>query len=517
MRGPHNIWRLIRTGATFERSGAMAVAMDALETPNSIKVPIRFLVWPIQFLGLRGDKKYSPVLRALIALGPAYIKFGQLLSTRPDVVGEGLAAELRILQDALPAFDQKDSIKVIENDLGININDVFSNFEEPVAAASLAQVHKATVKSTKQTVAVKVLRPGIEKAFLKDINAFYFIARFLELLSPSSRRLKPIEVINYFEGIVRAEIDLRMESAAAAEFYFNTEKDKDFKVPKVVWDLSNKRVMTTEWVEGIPVGNLNLLKDNDIDLKKLSELIIQSFLNNALRDGFFHADMHQGNLRCGSDGKLIVMDFGIMGRIDLYTRRVYAQILNGFINKNYRKVAEVHFEAGYISYDQDIDKFAQALRSVGEPIFGMEASKISIAKLLGHLFEVTERFGMQVRTELLLLQRTMVVVEGVGRSLNPNLNMWEVGRPVVENYIKENLGPQAVLRDIKESVKAIVKFGPHAPYLIEKSLRNALDFKPLKPRKRRLPALIGGIVLGLILGIIGMVLLFLSVNLNFFE
>ncbi len=512
MRGPHNIWRLVQTGATFERSGAMSVAMDALETPKSIRIPIRFLIWPIQFMGLKGETKYPPVLRALIALGPAYIKFGQLLSTRPDVVGTGLADELRILQDALPPFDQKDSIKAIENDLSINIDEVFSDFEKPVAAASLAQVHKATIKTTKQPVAVKVLRPGIEKAFLRDIDAFYFIARFIELLSPASRRLKPLEVIKYFEGIVRAEIDLRMESAAAAEFHSNTKNDKQFKVPKVVWNLSNKRVMTTEWVEGIPVGDLDLLKSKNIDLKKLSELIIQSFLNNALRDGFFHADMHQGNLRCGIDGKLIVMDFGIMGRIDLYTRRVYAQILNGFINKKYRKVAEVHFEAGYISYDQNIDKFAQALRSVGEPIFGMEANKISIAKLLGHLFEVTERFGMQVRTELLLLQRTMVVVEGVGRSLNPNLNMWEVARPVVETYIKENLGPKAVLRDIAESAKAIVKFGPHAPYLIEKSLRNALDFKPPKPHKRRLPALIGGILLGLILGIISVLVSFLWFN-----
>ena len=509
MRGPHNIWRLVQTGATFERSGAMSVAMDALETPQSIRIAIRFLVWPIQFFGLKGEKKYPPVLRSLIALGPAYIKFGQLLSTRPDVVGIGLADELRILQDALPEFDQKDSIKAIENDLNINIHEVFLDFAKPVAAASLAQVHKAIVKSTKQEVAVKVLRPGIEKAFLRDIDAFYFIARFIELLSPASRRLKPLEVIKYFEGIVRAEIDLRMESAAAAEFYSNTKNDKKFKVPKVIWDLSSKRVMTTEWVDGIPIGDLDLLKSKNINLKKLSELIIQSFLNNALRDGFFHADMHQGNLRCGIDGELIVLDFGIMGRIDLYTRRVYAQILNGFISKNYRKVAEVHFEAGYISYDQDIDKFAQALRSVGEPIFGMEASKISIAKLLGHLFEVTERFGMQVRTELLLLQRTMVVVEGVGRSLNPNLNMWEVARPVVETYIKENLGPKAVVRDIAESAKAIVKFGPHAPYLIEKSLRNALDFKPPKPHKRRLPALIGGVLLGLILGIISVLVLFL--------
>ena len=221
------------------------------------------------------------------------------------------------------------------------------------------------------------------------------------------------------------------------------------------------------------------------------------------------ADMHQGNLRCAKSGQLIVMDFGIMGRIDLYTRRVYAEILNGVISKNYRRVAEVHFEAGYVGYEEDMDTFAQALRSVGEPIFGMEANQISMAKLLAHLFEVTERFGMQVRTELLLLQRTMVVVEGVARSLDPNMNIWEVARPEVTSYIKESLGPKAILKDLTQSAKAIAKFGPHAPYLIEKSLRNALDFKPPKPYRRRLPALIGGIFLGLFLGSMSILLLLL--------
>ncbi len=512
MRGPHNILRLIRTGATFERSGAMALALHSLEAPTLIRVSARILTWPFKIFGLKGDKRYSPVLRALIALGPAYIKFGQLLSTRPDVVGKKLAKELSILQDALPPFDQKKAIMAIESDLGIKIEDVFADFDLPVAAASLAQVHKAKVASTGQVVAVKVLRPGIEKAFLRDIDAFYFIARFIEILSPSSRRLKPVEVIKYFEGVVRAEIDLRMESAAAAEFFSNTENDKEFKVPQVVWNLCSKRVLTTEWVEGIPVGDVQALKNKDIDLTELARLIIQSFLRQALRDGFFHADMHQGNLRCGESGDLIVMDFGIMGRIDPYTRRVYAEILNGFISKNYRRVAEVHFEAGYVGYEQDVDEFAQALRSVGEPIFGMEANQISMAKLLAHLFEVTERFGMQVRTELLLLQRTMVVVEGVARSLDPNMNMWEVARPEVGSYIKENLGPKAVIRDLGQSVKAISKFGPHAPYLIEKSLRNALDFEPPIPYKRRLPALVGGILLGLILGSMSILLLLLWFN-----
>ena len=509
MRGPHNILRLVRTGATFERSGAMALALNALEAPTAIRVSARILAWPFKIFGFRGDKQYSPVLRALIALGPAYIKFGQLLSTRPDVVGEKLAAELSILQDALPPFSQKKAIAAVETDLGIKIKDVFADFTPPIAAASLAQVHKAKVISTGQIVAVKVLRPGIEKAFLRDIDAFYFIARLIEILSPASRRLKPVEVIKYFEGIVRAEIDLRMESAAAAEFFSNTQHDKDFKVPQVVWNFCSKRIMTTEWVDGIPLGDVPALKKKGVNLTELAKLIIQSFLCHALRDGFFHADMHQGNLRCAKSGQLIVMDFGIMGRIDPYTRRVYAEILNGFISKNYRRVAEVHFEAGYVGYEEDIDKFAQALRSVGEPIFGMEANQISMAKLLAHLFEVTERFGMQVRTELLLLQRTMVVVEGVARSLDPNLNMWEVARPEVKSYIENNLGPNAVVRDIVQSFKAVTKFGPHAPYLIEKSLRNALDFKPPKPHKRRLPALVGGILLGLVLGCMAILLLLL--------
>ena len=509
MRGPHNILRLIRTGATFERSGAMALALSALDAPVSIKVSSRILIWPFKIFGLKGDLKYSPVLRALIALGPAYIKFGQLLSTRPDVVGEKLAAELSILQDALPPFSQNQAIKAVEADLGVKIKDMFTEFNPPVAAASLAQVHKATVISSGQVVAVKVLRPGIEKAFLRDIDAFYFIARFIEVLSPSSRRLKPVEVIRYFEGIVREEIDLRMESAAAAEFFSNTKNDKDFKVPQVVWNFCSKRVMTTEWVDGIPLGDTKALKSQGVNLTELARLIIQSFLRHALRDGFFHADMHQGNLRCAKSGQLIVMDFGIMGRIDLYTRRVYAEILNGFISKNYRRVAEVHFEAGYVGYEEDMDKFAQALRSVGEPIFGMEANQISMAKLLAHLFEVTERFGMQVRTELLLLQRTMVVVEGVARSLDPNLNMWEVARPEVTSYIKESLGPKAIFKDLAQSAKAIAKFGPHAPYLIEKSLRNALDFKPSEPYRRRLPALVGGLFLGLILGSMTILLLLL--------
>ena len=512
MRGPHNFWRLIKTGATFERSGSMDVAMDALSAPKSLKTLSKILVFPFKYFGLKGDPSQPPILRSLTALGPAYIKFGQLLSTRPDVVGQTLADELKVLQDALPPFSQKIAIETIEKELGSKLEDLFSDFSHPIAAASLAQVHKATISNSTQVVAVKVLRPGVEKAFLKDVDAFYLLAKIVELFSKSSRRLKPVAVIEHFERIVREELDLRMEVSAAAEFKSNTEKDERFIVPSVFWDLSSRRVLTTEWVSGIPIGNVEDIKNSGADMTALASLIIQSFLRQALRDGFFHGDMHQGNLKLGPDGTLFVMDFGIMGRIDSYTRRVYAEILMGFLQKDYRRVAEVHFEAGYVPQTQDVEAFAQALRSVGEPIFGIEAKQISMARLLAHLFDVTERFGMATRTELILLQRSMVVVEGVSRSLDPNMNMWEAARPVVENYIKENLGPKAILNDAISTFKAFSRYGPHLPFLVERNLHWLLKKDSVQARRRRLPALVGGLFLGGMLGSICTILLALLKN-----
>ena len=500
MRGPHNFWRLIKTGATFERSGSLDFAMDALNAPTSLKVLSKLLVFPFKYFGLKGDLKQPPILRSLTALGPAYIKFGQLLSTRPDVVGQNLADELKVLQDALPPFSQRIAIETVEKELGKKLDSLFSKFSQPIAAASLAQVHKATISGGDKIVAVKVLRPEVEKAFLKDVDAFYLLAKIIELFSKSSRRLKPVAVIEHFEGIVREELDLRMEVSAAAEFKSNTIADDRFKVPSVFWDLSSRRVLTTEWVSGIPVGNVEEIRNSGADMNSLASLIIQSFLRQALRDGFFHGDMHQGNLKLAPDGTLFVMDFGIMGRIDSYTRRVYAEILMGFLQKDYRRVAEVHFEAGYVPQDQDVEAFAQALRSVGEPIFGVEAKQISMARLLAHLFDVTERFGMATRTELILLQRSMVVVEGVARSLDPNMNMWENARPVVESYIKENLGPKAFLNDAISTVRAISRYGPHLPFLVERNLHAILKKDKVRLRRRRLPAFVGGVLLGGILG-----------------
>ncbi len=494
MRGPHNLWRLIRTGATFERTGAMTVALEAMEVSPRLRLVARLLGWPFKWLGLRGDPALPPVTRALTALGPAYIKFGQVLSTRPDIVGDELSEQLKYLQDQLPPFPLEQARAAVEAELGRPLGQVFSSFSDPVAAASIAQVHRARLAETGADVAVKVLRPGIERAFRRDIDAFYFAARWIEILAPFSRRLRPVDVISHFEGVVLGELDLRLECASAAEFAENTARDAGLSVPRPQWGLSGRTVLTIGWADGIGLNEVDRIAAAGIDRGTLGRRVLTLFLSHALRDGFFHADMHQGNLKVAADGSLVVYDFGIMGRIDEYTRRVYAEILLGFIRKDYRRVAEVHFEAGYVPADRDIDEFARALRAVGEPIFGMEASHISMARLLSYLFEVTERFGMETRTELILLQRTMVVVEGVARSLDPHLNMWEVARPVVEDYVRSNLGPRAVMRDLAQTVRVLARFGPRLPALAEAALIRAGHPEagtrpPESPRRRVLLAL----------------------------
>ena len=508
MRGPHNLWRLIRTGATFERTGAMNVALQAMDVPPRLRVAARVLGWPFRWLGYRGDPSLPPVTRAITALGPAYIKFGQVLSTRPDVVGEDLSNQLRVLQDKLPPFDTATAKAMIAAELGRPVEALFASFSEPVAAASIAQVHQARLL-TGDEVAVKVLRPGIERAFRRDIDAFYFAASLIEALSPASRRLRPTDVVAHFDGVVTGELDLRLEASAASEFAENTKNDAGFRVPKPYWHLSSRRVMTLGWAEGIPLGDVEAIRAAGHDTTALGARVLQLFLSHALRDGYFHADMHQGNLKVAANGDIIAYDFGIMGAIDAYTRRVYAEILMGFIRRDYVRVAEVHFEAGYVPRDRDIHEFARALRAVGEPIAGMDANQISMAHLLSYLFEVTERFGMQTRTELILLQRTMVVVEGVARSLDPHINIWQVARPVVEDYVRRNIGPQALLRDLVNTMQVLGRFGPKLPLIAERLLSDQVDrpsmAAPAKAGRMRLFAVaavslaVGALAAGLLL------------------
>lgn len=470
MRGPHNILRLIRTGATFERTGAMAAVLDAVDAPIRLRLAARVMGWPFRWLGYKGDPTLPPITRAITALGPAYIKFGQILSTRADVVGPEMAGQLRMLQDRLPPFPTDLAKKAIEAELRAPVDHLFSEFSEPVAAASIAQVHRARVRETGREVAVKVVRPGIGAAFKRDIDAFHFGARLIQLLSPGTRRLRPRDVVRHFEQTVTGEQDLRLEAAAASEFAENTARDAGFQIPMPHWALSSRRVLTADWAEGLPMGDRDALIAAGHDTTELARRVIQLFLSHALRDGFFHADMHHGNLKVAANGDIIAYDFGIMGEIDEYTRRVYAQILYGFIQRDYRLVARVHFEAGYVPRDRDEAAFARALRAVGEPIFGADASRISMGNLLSYLFEVTERFGMPTRTELILLQRTMVVVEGVARSLDPQLNIWDAAKPVVSDYIKASVGPKAAISDLTHIAQTVGRYGPLLPRMIEQAL-----------------------------------------------
>lgn len=505
MRGPHKILRLIRTGATFERTGAMRVALDAVDAPPRLRLAARLLGWPFRWLGYKGDPNLPPVTRAITALGPAYIKFGQILSTRADVVGPELAGHLRMLQDRLPPFPTEEARKIIEAELRQPVDQLFSEFSEPVAAASIAQVHRARVRENGREVAVKVLRPGIAAAFRRDIDAFHFAARMIEILSPSSRRLRPRDVVCHFERVVAGEQDMRLEAAAASEFAENTRNDPGFQVPLPHWALSGRRVLTADWAEGLPMGDPEALIAAGHDVSHIATRVIQLFLQHALRDGFFHADMHHGNLKVAANGDIIAYDFGIMGEIDEYTRRIYAEILYGFIHRDYRRVARVHFEAGYVPRDQDEAQFARALRAVGEPIFGVDASRISMGNLLSHLFEVTERFGMPTRTELILLQRTMVVVEGVARSLDPQLNIWDAAKPVVSEYIQRNLGPRAAARDAARVVQTLGRYGPLLPDMIDQVLWERAHSRPTTPpppptRWRAVSAGLAVLVVGLGLG-----------------
>ena len=472
LRAPSHLWTLLRTGATFERTGAMTEILDAFDVRGWPRWVIRAVAVPVGLFGRSGDASLPPVARALQAMGPGFVKFGQILSTRRDIVGDDLVVQLRVLQDRLPPFPLSAARAEIEDELGAQIWDRITDLGEPVAAASIAQVHPAIWAPTGEKVAIKVLRPGVRRQFRREIGAFHFIAGIIERLIPMSRRLRPTAVVDHFESVVLTELDLRLEAAAASEYAENTANDPRLRLPKVEWEGTSRRVLTLEWLDGAPMEP-RALAEQGVDLADMAMHVLRTFLTHALRDGFFHADMHQGNLRVAPNGDLIMLDFGIMGRLDPITRRHYAEILHGFLTRDYRRVAEVHFEAGYVPADRDVELFAQALRAVGEPIFGRDASAISMAKVLAYLLETTERFGMATRTELILLQRTMVVAEGVTRTLDPNANIFEAAKPVVEDYIRGHLGPLALAHDTAETLKVLTRLGPRLPGLAQELLMMA--------------------------------------------
>jgi ubiquinone biosynthesis protein len=456
--------RLARAGFVFAREGAF-VGVDPTFTPPVARLPLAFA----NLISKRDVKGLTGLSRAIDRLGPSYVKLGQFLSTRPDIVGPKVALELESLQDRVAPMSRQAAVDIVETAFAAKIDTLFETFGEPVAAASIAQVHRAAVRTPEgpSPVAVKVLRAGIERRFARDLADMFFAARLAERLAPELRRLRLVEVVDTLARSVRMEVDFRLEAAAASEFAENSRQDREIRAPLIDWDRTTREVMTMEWIDGVALADPERLSSLGFDPPGLARALIQTFLRSALRDGFFHADMHQGNFFVDSDGRIVAVDFGIMGRLGLKERRFLAEILFGFIRRDYLRVAQVHFEAGYVPRSYRVEDFAQALRAIGEPIHSRTADQISMAKLLTLLFEITALFDMTTRVELVMLQKTMVVVEGVARKLDPQLNMWSTSEPVVGAWIAENLGPLGRFEELGRNVSSFAAFIAEAPRRFE--------------------------------------------------
>ena len=466
---PAYLFRLGRAGWVFAREGVFGVIDPALIPPAArplIRL-VRLVERPSS--GPAGTRLSVAVTR----LGPSYVKLGQFPATRPDVVGAALARDLEHLQDQMPPFPQQEAEAEIAASFGKPVSAIFLSLGPAVAAASIAQVHRAEVETASgpKAVAVKVLRPGVERRFHADLRAFTFVARHAEDFSAEARRLRLVEVVDTLRRSVTVEMDFRLEAAALSEMAENTKDDPDFRVPAVDWDRTTKEVLTLEWIDATPLSDRARLVAKGFDLPQLARALIQTFLRHALRDGFFHADMHPGNLFVDDNGRLIAVDFGIMGRLGAKERLFLAEILHGFITRDYHRAAEVHFEAGYVPPTHSVESFAQAIRAIGEPIHNRAAEDISMARLLTLLFEVTGLFDMRTRPELLLLQKTMVVVEGVARSLDPKLDMWSTAEPVVREWMTRNLGPAGKLEGAVQGAGEIGRFIGNAPGLLTRGAR----------------------------------------------
>ena len=469
-------FRLMRANFVLAREGVLALApLD--DAPPSAKFMIRTVRFLVERRSAQKRDMAARLGRALDRLGPSYIKLGQFLATRADVVGDEVAAELAKLQDQVPPVDDDVARAAVESELGEPIDRLFQSFGKVVAAASIAQVHKAVVSDIagERTVAVKVLRPGVARRFEKDLESYYVAARFMERFVPSSRRLRPVAIVDTLAESVRFEMDFRLEAAAISEMDENSHDDAAFRVPSVEWRRTARGVLTMEWIDGIKLSRLDELRAAGHDLRQLGRHVLQTFLRHAMRDGFFHADMHQGNLFVEPGGTLVAVDFGITGRLSKEERTVLAQILYGFITRDYRRTAEAHFRAGYVPDTEDVDLFAQALRAIGEPIRDATAQDISMARLLTQLFEVTELFSMATQPQLIMLQKTMVVVEGVARSLDPELDIWETAEPVVRDYLGAELGPQGTMRRAGDAAGALIEAALAVPELTKRMDRLTND------------------------------------------
>jgi ubiquinone biosynthesis protein len=447
-----HIWRLLKWGRVLARHGALR----GIERDPNTPPPVRRLAKLARF-GTR-QPRVPTYGEAFQEIGPAAIKFGQALATRPDLVGEEAAADLALLQDSLPPAPFEAIKAAIEQGLGKPLDQVFASVDpEPVGAASIAQVHRA-VTTEGQLVAVKVLRPNIEEDFAAAIDTYEWAAAQVEAMGGEAARLRPRMVVATFRQWTNRELDLRQEAASASELKENLVAESGFFVPAIDWSRTSRRVLTLEWIDGIKLTDRKALIDAGHDLKALAAILVRAFLRQAVVDGFFHADLHQGNLFALPDGRLAAIDFGIMGRIDRQARIWLAEILYGLLTGNYRRVAEIHFEAQYVPPHHNIEEFATALRAVGEPMRGMAAKDVSLGHMLDGLFKITRDFDMQTQPHLLLLQKTMVMEEGVATALDPDINMWETAEPFLTEWARSELGPEARIADeIVRTVRTLRK------------------------------------------------------------
>jgi len=477
VRALRHILRLLAIARTLSRHGALEPLITAIEGTGLAPAVLRFgrlLSRPSRaVLDRRPGQRLAD---ALSQLGPAFIKLGQMLSTRADLLGEAVAADLSLLQDRLEPFSAGDARATIVAELGQPVEELYASFDDkPVSAASIAQVHYATTLDDGAEVAVKVLRPSIERSLARDIDLMRWLARMVEATQPKLRRLKPVEVVEIFADTVRMEMDLRLEAAAASELKQNFADDPSYRIPAIDWRRTARRVMTQERLTGIPMDDRAGLLAAGRDIEAVLTKAARIFFYQVFRDGYFHGDQHPGNMFVDEAGNIGAVDFGIMGRLDRKTRYYLADMLLAFLGRDYRRVAEVQFAAGYVPAGQSLDNFAQACRSIGEPIFGRPLAQISFARMLGQLFQIAETFDMEVQPQLLLLQKNMLMAEGVSRSLRPDLNIWTLAQPLIEAWMRENRGPEARLRQAADDAWRLIDRLPALIGDAEKALARLAD------------------------------------------
>lgn len=459
--------RLLRIHRVFVRHG-----LDDFVRAVHLFRPYRWWLHLFPWNWGRGRAPRAERLRAALEeLGPIFVKFGQVLSTRPDLLAPDIALELSKLQDRVPPFPGDQAVAVIEDAYGQSLDEVFSEFDRtPVASASVAQVHFARLKDGRE-VAVKVLRPGIERVIRRDIELLYTLARMARRYSADAKRLRPVEVVQQFKRSLNDELDLRREAANASQLKANFTGSDLLYVPEVYWDFTRRDVMVMERIHGIQISDIEGLKQAGIDLEQLSNRGVEIFFTQAFRDGFFHADMHPGNIFVTKDGQYRAVDFGIMGSLGEADKRYLAENFVGFFNRDYRAVADAHLRAGWIPPDTPAEDFETAIRAVCEPIFAKPIKDISFGRLLMHLFHTARQYNMEVQPQLVLLQKTLFQIEGLGRRLYPELDLWVTAKPYLENWMSEQLGPRALLRTLKKELPRWWQMAPELPGLVHEALK----------------------------------------------